>query len=155
MKQPEIKCPYCGAIMSFEADSCHLWMKCDFCLSASPKAEKPNMPNGDFSAIGWAIYWAKCEEIAKKAALRRPLQKPLTLWELHELIDSGDEVVIYIETDNHVETYANIIYGMNIFDRYGETEGVDFLRFETYGKTWRAWATRPTDEERAAAPWEE
>jgi hypothetical protein len=24
-----------------------------------------------------------------------------------------------------------------------------------YGKTWRCWASRPTDEERAAAPWEE
>lgn len=81
------------------------------------------------------------------------MQKPLTLKQLRTLIDDEQEAVVYIETNSHTETYANIIYERHIFDRYGETEGADVLRFETYGKTWRAWASRPTDEERAAAPW--
>lgn len=154
----EIKCPYCGAIMSFEADSCHVWMKCPFCLSDAPKAEKPGVPNNDFSAIGWATYWAKCEEIAKKAAMYRQdrvLLPLLTLKELRAMIATGEEVVIYCETKFHSGTYATIIYDGKVFDRYGKGPGVKHFSFETYGKTWRAWASRPTDEERAAAPWEE
>ncbi len=154
----EPKCPYCGAIMSFEADSCHVWMKCPFCLSDAPKVEKPDVPNADFSAIGWAIYWSKCEEIAKKAAMYRPdrvLLPLLTLKELRALIDAGKEAVIYCETKYDPQTYATIIYDGKMFDRYGKTTGVKHMNFGTYGKTWRAWATRPTEEERAAAPWEE
>ncbi len=140
----EPKCPYCGTGMILERRcSMGMFYNCPNlkCLSASPYVRRKAGED--------------TEAICYEAALRRPIQKPLTLEELDALIDSGDEVVIYIETDTHVETYANIIYGMKIFDRYGETEGVDFLRFDTYGKTWRAWASRPTDEERAAAQWEE
>ena len=44
MKKPEEikkvtpKCPWCGAEMRFDADSIHVWFKCDNCLAASPKA---------------------------------------------------------------------------------------------------------------------
>jgi hypothetical protein len=51
--------------------------------------------------------------------------------------------------------YATIIFDGKTFDREGEAPGVEHLSFETYGIFWRAWAARPTDEERAAAPWEE
>lgn len=152
MKKPEPKCPYCGTEMRiFTKSICnmiltHGYAVCPECGSTGPCVIPEDV---------WDMEGNQLREAVKEETLRRPIQKPLTLKELHALIDSGDEVVIYIETDTHVETYANIIYGMKIFDRYGETEGVDFLRFETYGKTWRAWATRPTDEERAAAPWEE
>lgn len=150
MKKPELKCPYCGEEMTIHVSEVYGgllavgYMFCPGCWSNGPTVKASTE-----EAVK-RIY-----DDVKATALRRSLQKPLTLEELHALIDSGDEVVIYIETDTHVETYANIIYGMKIFDRYGETEGVDFLRFETYGKTWRTWASRPTDEERAAAPWEE
>lgn len=83
------------------------------------------------------------------------LQKPMTLEEYQALIDAGREVVIYCEIYNDEETYANIICKQVIVDRYGECPPIELLRFETYGKTWRAWASRPTDEERAAEPWEE
>lgn len=150
----EPKCPYCGAIMSFEADSCHVWMKCPFCLSNSQKAEKPDVQNGDFSAIGWAVYWAKCEEIAKEAAMRRPLQEPLAKEDLLHMIGPGDEIVTYCEAKGADRTYANIWTGDLVIDVVGY-EHKNHVCFENYGKTWRAWATRPTEEERAAAPWEE
>ena len=82
-------------------------------------------------------------------------QQPLTLEELHALIDAGDEVVIYCETEyDKKNIYGTIVYGERIYDRYGEAPGVKHMKYESYGKTWRAWASRPTDEERAAAPWE-
>lgn len=83
------------------------------------------------------------------------MQKPLTKEELRGLIAAGHEVVIFCETKYDSQTYATIIYDGKMFDRYGETPGVKHMNFETYGKTWRAWATMPTEEERAAAPWEE
>ena len=84
------------------------------------------------------------------------IQKPMTLGELHALIDAGEEAVIYCETeDDEANLYATLLYGGRIYDRYGEAPGPDHIRSETYGKTWRAWASRPTDEERSAAPWEE
>lgn len=95
------------------------------------------------------------ELVEKAPAYVPPLQKPLTLKELKALIDAGREAVFYAETIRHKETYANIVCNGKTFDRYGKGPGADNLRFETYGKQWRAWASRPTDEERAAAPWEE
>lgn len=84
------------------------------------------------------------------------IRKPMTLEELHALIDSGEEAVIYCETeDDAANLYGTILYGGRIYDRYGEAPSPDHIRYETYGKTWRAWASRPTDEERQAAPWED
>lgn len=81
--------------------------------------------------------------------------KPMTLEELHALIDAGDEVVIYCEARDDDRAYVHICAGELIISSDGDIIAKDRLVYATYGKTWRAWASRPTDEERAAAPWEE
>ncbi len=83
------------------------------------------------------------------------MQKPLTKEELLELINPGDEVVAWAEANGFDGVHPNLWYR-------GMVQGPDvpaactkYLNWNGYGKTWRAWAARPTDEERAAAPWEE
>ena len=60
MKKPEEikkvtpKCPWCGAEMRFDADSIHVWFKCDNCLAASPKAYRI-WDTGLKTAENWAV----------------------------------------------------------------------------------------------------
>lgn len=139
----EPKCPYCGKIMhpyrnggANDPDVPPYWYGCTDmkCYSTSPLAQT----------------W----EEALAFAMRRPLQQPLTLQELQDLIGPGDEIVTYCEAKGADRTYANIWTGELVIDVVGY-EHKNHVCFENYGKTWRAWATRPTEEERAAAPWEE
>lgn len=141
MKQSAPKCPYCGSEMSYECTyESGLAYSCKNCWSESPFIKYKD--GEDTKAL--------CYE----AAMRRPLQKPLTLEELKALIDPGDEVVTYCEAKGAERTYANIWTGDLVIDVV-EYEHKNSVCFENYGKIWRAWTTRPTDEERAAAPWEE
>ena len=141
----EPKCPYCGTGMILERRcSMGMFYHCPNlkCLSASPYVRRKD--GEDTKAL--------CYE----AALRRPLQKPLTLREFHEMAENfTEEAVVYCESKEDPQTYANILYGGRIIDREADSVHAYMLVYKNYGKTWRAWATRPTDEERAAAPWEE
>lgn len=103
-------------------------------------------------------------EIDKKYALyekmvnadgKPVIQKPMTLGELHALIDAGTEAVAWSESKEDPEIYAAIFYDGRTIDRFAHYLDSSDLCFSAYGKTWRCWASRPTDEERAAAPWEE
>lgn len=143
MKQSAPKCPYCGTTMILERRcSMSMFYSCPNtkCLSFSPSVRRKD--GEDTPAL--------CYE----AAMRRPLQKPLTLEELKALIDPGDEVVTYCEGISFCQTYATIWIDGQVIDALG-LHPKENISFYSYGKTWRAWATRPTDEERAAAPWEE
>lgn len=40
MNNELLTCPWCGEKMRFDADSVHVWYKCDNCLSISPKAKR-------------------------------------------------------------------------------------------------------------------
>ena len=143
MKQPEPKCPYCGKIMhpyrnggANDPDVPPYWYGCtdEKCFSTSPLA--------------------KTWEDALEFATRRPLQKPLPFHEFLDLIGPGHEVVTFCEGKGADRTDASIWISGQVIDAIG-IESIDHIAFEAYGKTWRAWAARPTDEERAAAPWEE
>lgn len=141
MSQVEPKCPYCGTVMILErGHERGLSYACPNCWSESPFIQYKD--GGDTEAL------------SLEAALRRQPNKPLTLEGLHSLIGPGDEVVTYCEAKGAERTYANIWTGDLVIDVVGY-EHKNSVCFENYGKTWRAWATRPTDEERAAAPWEE
>lgn len=150
----EPKCPYCGMPMcgySREYGLARIQVKCTNCGACGPTAE-----------IGRRQPWnytrerLKAEEDkADEAAMRRPLQKPLTLCELSALIDTDDDVVTWCESCIDAHAYANIWYQGKCIDRDGDTLDVRLMAFDAYNKTWRCWATRPTDEEREAAPWEE
>ena len=137
----EVMCPYCGAEMNLEYGYAQgMSYACPNCWSESPFVKYR----------GGEDTRALCYE----AAMRRPLRKPLTLKKLRTLIDAGDETVTYCEAKGADRTYANIWTGDLVIDVVGY-EHKNHVCFENYGKTWRAWAARPTDEERAAAPWEE
>ena len=82
------------------------------------------------------------------------LQKPLTLEALEALITAGEDVAVYCEAKGDPHAYATIFCNGKYIDPYGDVNDACILVYQHYGKTWRAWASRPTDEERAAAPWE-
>ena len=148
-------CPYCGEPMRFDGDSVHAWLKCDNCLSSSPKIYRPDWNNSEFPFASWDEFWIECRKQAEAAALRRPLQKPLTRAELEALIAAGEDVAVYCEAKSDDHAYATIFFDGKNIDRDADTLDNDDLTWFRYGISWRAWAQRPTDEERAAAPWEE
>ena len=83
--------------------------------------------------------------------------KPL-LWD--EAI--GDDAFLEIKGDEHIDAALNLFAcctcdgsAKDGFVFY-ETHNSDELKLmeRDYGKTWRCWARKPTDEERAAAVWE-
>lgn len=67
---PLPKCPYCGEKMRLDADSVHIWMKCDNCLSCGPKETRPDYRNAEFPFEDWNAFWDKCRELAIGAVLR-------------------------------------------------------------------------------------
>lgn len=98
------------------------------------------------------------EEAAEKAcvaSIRSPLQKPLELAELEALIAAGEDVAVYCEAKNDPHAYATILFAGQVISPNGDKINTCDLVYFHYGQTWRAWAQRPTNEERAAAPWED
>ena len=83
------------------------------------------------------------------------LQKPLELAELEALIAAGEDVAVYCEAKNDPHAYATILCNGKCIDLNGDMIDACDLVFFRYNIGWRAWAQRPTDEERAAAPWED
>lgn len=148
MSERKALCPYCGAEMKimvhefYDGAYCSGYAYCPKCGSYGP-------------SIAGDVSKEQLHDEVKAAALRRPLQKPLTLEELHALIDAGDEVVIYCEARDDDRAYVHICAGELIISSDGDIIAKDRLVYSNYGKIWRAWAAMPTDEERAAAPWEE
>lgn len=91
---------------------------------------------------------------ALRDALDKPIQKPLTL---EELTKSTYQIPCWIE-GHEIELYPDVIDrdSIGMFSKIGtSTAGFTiYCDLETYGKDWRCWASRPTDEEREAAAWE-
>lgn len=147
-------CPYCGEPMRFDWDYVHAWLKCENCLSYSPKVYRPDWNNSEFQFASWSDFRKECRKQAEAAALRRPLQKPLTLKELEALIAAGEDVAVYCEAKGDAHAYATILFAGQVVSMNGDKINACDLVFEHYAITWRAWTQRPTDEERATAPWE-
>lgn len=87
---------------------------------------------------------------ALRDALDKPLQEPLTLEDVLKIDDYGEAWWVEYEAGFVTPTILN-----NDYHQYGEQllDGFSVKLFD-YGKTWRCWASRPTDEERDAAEWE-
>lgn len=89
---------------------------------------------------------------ALRDALDKPMQKPLTLEEFEKAkvvwIECSDEDVgnpVPVLTDGISDKIAHFLTDNGI-----RADG----RIDQYGSMWRAWASKPTDEERSAAAWE-
>ena len=91
---------------------------------------------------------------ALRDALDKPMQKPLTKREFRTLMFADEDVAVYCEAKGNTHAYATILFDGNSVDREGDICDDDDLVWHSYGVEWRAWATRPTDEEREAAAWE-
>lgn len=139
----EILCPYCGAVM---LDDAYTWY-CPECHSYSPVV----------------IWEEKCQTMtedekkayAREAALRRPLQKPMRLEEA-----TGSEWTVWIEIKGWKYPQACDIWISEQLDGYAKVALIGrtkraHVALEQYGKGWRCWASRPTNEERLAAKWED
>lgn len=131
----KVYCPWCGQIMELEhcgtdEDESFVY-ECPDCAARSPIS---------YSA-----------ESALATALARPLQKPLTLEEacesdyvFCEFRDEGDVIPAKLY---HANLRTNIPYIMH--ELLGQEEC--YSEEKNYGRTWRCWATKPSDEEREAA----
>lgn len=97
------------------------------------------------------------KEQAYASAIRRPLQKPLTL---EELLEHPDIIVCESKIDGALQC------GVCVGEYYEMQDGSvfpvsqdDIEEMESdglvYGTHYRCWATKPTDEERKAAKWYE
>ena len=95
-------------------------------------------------SCGWLSPIKSTKERALEAAMKRPLQKPLTLEQANDILCHKTALppMVWAEfqhepCENRWITVANI------------------ANLVAWGGSWRPWAQKPTDEERAAAKWEE
>lgn len=58
MEKELLTCPWCGEQMRFDADSVHVWYKCDNCWANSPKARRL-WDDGKSNKENWDINKAK------------------------------------------------------------------------------------------------
>lgn len=94
---------------------------------------------------------------ALRDALDRPMQKPMQKPIKLEDVQLGDNVFIDFRNEEDVERVLIVpSFAPNVMgyarDGWSSRFAVDRL---SYGRFWRLWGNKPTDEERAAAPWEE
>jgi len=91
--------------------------------------------------------------------LKEQEPKVLTVDQLEDALDT----VVWLETpvsENLADGYSLIMayshkYGYMIFDSpFGDNPSQDKLEYSEYGKSWRCWDKRPTDEQRQAVKWE-
>ena len=146
--EDKVLCPYCGSEMKrwteYELpNQTYFTVRyiCGECGATSPQQVHTDRE--------------RANELAKEEALKRfkPLQKPMTLEEA-----SGTNEFVWIETiTNKFVCPCDLCYAPeggrrltaymigDIFQLYYESQ---------YNKTWRCWATKPTEEERQAAEWD-
>jgi hypothetical protein len=108
---------------------------------------------------------------ALRDALDKPMQKPLTLEEAWEKSKQVCDNVVWLEFKEENKSYLDVIPALISNTApwpFGEKNlpTIRYFRFllwpkdiievnkEKYGKKHRCWASRPTDEEREAAAWE-
>ena len=109
----------------------------------------------------WDIYAALCDMVDDAIAMLKA-QEPrvMTL----EEIGNALKMPLWKETKSaHKDLYTGWVLAYDIQKGEGitgtrlgmsEPSGrVVWYRFDDYGKTWRCWTSRPTDEQREAIPW--
>lgn len=155
----KILCPWCGAEMEINTK--------EFNRRHSARME---CHNSECNARGPMTKWHDTEEKAIEnahaTALRHyiPPNKPMTPKPLKPMTLEESEYkwnLIYLEKKGEGELILGDMCGsaeddLICFvrdDPYDPIPGDDLDKDE-YGKTWRCWERKPTDEERSAAGWE-
>lgn len=146
------KCPYCGDRMALhvlphttEQEFFSAWYQCVTCESTSPRIE----------FIGNTSQ-TKIEERLQAVSSRRvePKNRVLTLEEVDAHCEGGaDAAPLWVEFDGGTN-------GWVLIAPVRETRKMDFVSKLLvtmgilYGKEWRCWLRKPTEEERREIPWE-
>lgn len=103
-----------------------------------------------------------CMDDKDKDALELLKEQEAKILTVNQLEDALDTVV-WLETpvsENLADGYSLIMayshkYGYMFFDSpFGDNPSQDRLEYSEYGKSWRCWNKRPTDEQRQAVKWE-
>ena len=142
----KVICPWCGremepAVYERRADW-EVAYSCRKCGASGP--------------IQRAFKEKDAEEAARAAALRRytPQLKPMTLEEA-----TGAEDPVWFESTGNVLCVCDCVFtpdmdggAVEVYTMGGK--GYSLLLSRRYGKDWRCWERKPTDEERSAAEWE-
>lgn len=178
MNEEKVYCPYCGpwnghpngvemvlCKLIFDTD---YWYQCPVCRSSSPMCPTKEEANAAALRRCPSIEQIKWErDTAIKQLLddygvgfgeKKPMQNPLELQELLPgnvvWMDEQGKVVSCVHLDywDRSMMYANGKASIP-FEVFGK-DGVYKYPMSKYGKVWRCWLTKPTDEERAAAPWD-
>ena len=139
-KQP-VLCPWCGTEMSpcaYETTE-EGWVgyyKCVECDAESP----------------YVVHCDSWEDAVKKAyrkATERTRLKPLTLPELEEICKSGAYTTLWCDQDTGYQSDNAFVNLAEVAQWIDEQNGSR----KYYGRTWRCWIRKPTEEERKSAPW--
>lgn len=103
----------------------------------------------------------RCDAVEDALVLLKEQEaKVLTVDQLEDALDT----VVWLETpvsENLADGYSLIMayshkYGYMFFDSpFGDNPSQDRLEYSEYGKSWRCWDKRPTDEQRQAVKWDE
>ena len=160
------KCPYCGDRMEICAslitpdwELLSAQYKCMTCESTSPRIEFPGGTSND-----------QIKERLQAVSSRRaePKNRVLTLEEVRNAEkDTFDIAIHWLELkfepykyEGKETTCAIFAVSMYFDDEtddvlYSSADMPDYyLRKKEYGKKWRCWLRKPTEEEMKGAPWE-
>lgn len=85
--------------------------------------------------------------------LKEQEPRVLTYEEADAIAHQTEETAIYLERKSHKSLYAAIAG-----DTQGRVPNISWLGEKRnypieYGKTWRCWSAKPTDEQRRVVPW--
>lgn len=120
------------------------------------------------TSCGWLSPIKSTKERAYEAATCHALQKPMSLEAVLEKSMHIDDNVIWLEQPDEDGDTCVVPALVSNYSRY-DVHGIQNVKFlvwpkdeeifpvvgqTDYGRSWRCWANRPTDEERGAAAWE-
>lgn len=147
----KVLCPWCGAEMYACYSRGRVLWECRDYYDAHLRCTKCGA-QGPFESWNTA---EGAKEAARAAAMRRytPPLKPMTRQELPRVY----LMPCWIERIGE-KAYPDLL-DKNSVGFFGKFENLnarerDYLLYTNYGRTWRCWARRPTDDERSAALWE-
>ena len=147
------KCPYCGGLMVRDPDyGVFPWTGSDALFGAYCHCERcgATSPHGKGHTEGEAIA------DAIRLAQQGPALKPLMLREAWELNDRKEP--LWVESNFEGEWHGlypiqGWIVSLGLFNPLRDPDALNF-REKQYGKMWRCWPYKPSEEQRRDAPWD-
>lgn len=149
------KCPYCGDRMEIhirsyatEQELFSAWYQCVTCESASPRIEFiGNMSQTTIEKRLQAMSSRRVEPKNRVLTLEEII-KAGVVWLEGKPLPIMVPAIVYGEASDDANSYKTCIA---FTERCGEIN--DYPVYD-YGKHWRCWLRKPTEEEMEGTPWE-